>query len=116
MSLAGNSPLTRFVGCPLCPRTVSTDVSAVTRPLPQLSDGLPNALFAGFCNWHGACCVLQARMDDKLTLGDAMNTLSSKLTTFAAALAMNSLIMGALGFLFELQSHPHLSVISFARS
>ena len=45
-----------------------------------------------------------------------MNTLSSKLTTFAAALAMNSLIMGALGFLFELQSHPHLSVISFARN
>jgi hypothetical protein len=38
-----------------------------------------------------------------------MNTLSSKLTTFAAALAMNGLILGALGFLFELQSHPLMS-------
>ena len=44
-----------------------------------------------------------------------MNTLSSKLAAFAAALAMNSLIMGALGFLFEMQSHPHMAVISFAR-
>ncbi|HEY6619141.1 MAG TPA: hypothetical protein VIY68_06340 [Steroidobacteraceae bacterium] len=42
-----------------------------------------------------------------------MNTLSSKLTAFAAALIMNSLIMGAVGFLFELQSHPHL--VSIAR-
>jgi hypothetical protein len=44
-----------------------------------------------------------------------MNTLSSKLATLAAALVMNSLIMGAVGFLFELQSQPHLSAISFAR-
>jgi len=44
-----------------------------------------------------------------------MNTLSSKLTAFAAALVMNSLIMGAVGYLFEIQSHPHMSVISFAR-
>jgi hypothetical protein len=44
-----------------------------------------------------------------------MNTLSSKLTAFAAALAMSSLIMGAVGYLFEIQSHPHMSVISFAR-
>jgi hypothetical protein len=44
-----------------------------------------------------------------------MNTLSSKLTALAAALVMNSLIMGAVGFLFELQSHPHLTVVSFAR-
>jgi hypothetical protein len=41
-----------------------------------------------------------------------MNTLSSKLTALAAALVMNTLIMGAVGFLFELQSHPH--VVSFA--
>jgi hypothetical protein len=33
----------------------------------------------------------------------------------AAPLAMNSLIMGAVGYLFEIQSHPHMSVISFAR-
>jgi hypothetical protein len=44
-----------------------------------------------------------------------MNTLSTKLTAFAAALMVNGLIMGAVGILFELQSHPHLSVISFAR-
>jgi hypothetical protein len=44
-----------------------------------------------------------------------MNTLSSKLTALAAALLMNSLIMGAVGYLFELQSNPHMSVISIAR-
>lgn len=42
-------------------------------------------------------------------------TTSSKLTALAAALLMNSLIMGAVGYLFEIQSHPHLSVVSFAR-
>jgi hypothetical protein len=44
-----------------------------------------------------------------------MNTISSKLTAFAAALVMNSLIMGAVGYLFVIQSHPHMSVMSFAR-
>lgn len=44
-----------------------------------------------------------------------MNSLSSKLSAFAAALVMNSLIMGAVGFLFEIQSHPQLSVAAFAR-
>jgi hypothetical protein len=44
-----------------------------------------------------------------------MNTLSTKLTAFAAALVMNSLIMGAVGFLFEIQSHPHLTVVALAR-
>lgn len=44
-----------------------------------------------------------------------MGTISSKLTALAIALAMNSLIMGAVGYLFEVQSLPHLSVISFAR-
>lgn len=38
-----------------------------------------------------------------------MSTLSTKLAAFAAALAMNSLIMGAVGFLFVLQSHAQLS-------
>ena len=46
--------------------------------------------------------------------GDSMITLSTKLTAFAAALVMNGLIMGAVGYLFELQSHPHMSVVSFA--
>jgi hypothetical protein len=44
-----------------------------------------------------------------------MNTLSTKLTAFAAALMVNGLVIGAVGFLFELQSHPHMSVISFAQ-
>jgi hypothetical protein len=44
-----------------------------------------------------------------------MNTLSSKLPALAAALLMNSLIMGAVGYLFEIQSHPQMSVMSFAR-
>jgi hypothetical protein len=46
--------------------------------------------------------------------GDSMITLSTQLTAFAAALVMNGLIMGAVGYLFELQSHPHMSVVSFA--
>ncbi len=45
-----------------------------------------------------------------------MNTLSSKITAFAAALMVNSLVMGAVGYLFAIQSHPHMSVISFARA
>ena len=44
-----------------------------------------------------------------------MNTLSTKLTALAATLFMNGLVMGVVVYLFELQSHPHLSVISFAR-
>ena len=44
-----------------------------------------------------------------------MTTISSKLTALTAALIVNSLIMGAVGYLFEVQSHPHLSVLSFAR-
>jgi hypothetical protein len=43
-----------------------------------------------------------------------MTTISSKLTALAAAIVMNSLILGALGYLFEVQSRPHLSVFSFA--
>jgi hypothetical protein len=43
-----------------------------------------------------------------------VTTLSSKLTAFAAAIVMNSLIMGAVGFLFEIQSHPHLVSVAKA--
>jgi hypothetical protein len=39
-----------------------------------------------------------------------MNTLTTKLTAFTAALVMNSLIMDALGFLFEIPSHPNMPV------
>jgi hypothetical protein len=42
-------------------------------------------------------------------------TISSKLAALAIALAINSLIMGAVGFLFEIQAHPHMSVIAIAR-
>ena len=44
-----------------------------------------------------------------------MNALSSKLTAFAAALAMNGLILGALGYLFVLPD-PNMSAISFAKA
>ena len=54
-------------------------------------------------------------MDDTATCWEThMNTLSTKLTAFAAALVMNSLIMGAVGFLFEIQSHPHLVSVAKA--
>jgi mannose/fructose/N-acetylgalactosamine-specific phosphotransferase system component IID len=42
-----------------------------------------------------------------------MNTLSSKLSAFAAALAMNGLIMTGVVYLFALQA-PHMSAIFFA--
>ena len=45
-----------------------------------------------------------------------MNTFSSKLTALAATLVMNSLLMGAVGFLFEIQVRPQLSLVSFARA
>jgi hypothetical protein len=45
-----------------------------------------------------------------------MNTLSTKLTAFAAALAMNGLVFGALGYLFVLQSQPNVSAIAFAKA
>jgi len=45
-----------------------------------------------------------------------LNTVSSKLTAFAAALAMNGLVLGALGYLFALQSHPNMSAISFVKA
>lgn len=44
-----------------------------------------------------------------------MNTLSAKLTAGAAVL-MNGLVMGALGYFFVLQSHPNMSAVSFAKS
>lgn len=45
-----------------------------------------------------------------------MNTLSTKLTAFAAALALNGLVFGALGYLFVLQSQPTVSVVAFAKA
>jgi len=74
-------------------------------------------LLPGRCNSHGPCCVMRARIDDNHLLAEThMNTLSSKLTAFAAALAMNGLIMAGVVYLFALQAHPHLSAISFARA
>ena len=52
-----------------------------------------------------------------LTLGEThVNTLTSKLSAVAATLLINGLVMGAVGYLFALQSHPHLSAISFAKA
>lgn len=45
-----------------------------------------------------------------------MNTLSSKLSAFAAALVMNGLIMGSVVYLFALQSHPAMTAVSFAKA
>jgi hypothetical protein len=42
-------------------------------------------------------------------------TISSKLAALGAALLINGFIMGAVGFMFETQSHPRMSVTSFAR-
>ena len=44
-----------------------------------------------------------------------MSAISSRLTTLVAAVSVNGMIMAAVGYLFALQSHPHLSAISFAR-
>ena len=44
-----------------------------------------------------------------------MNTLTAKLTAFAAALAMNGLVLGALGYLFVLQTPPQVSAIAYAQ-
>jgi len=68
-----------------------------------------------FCNRHRPCCVVPIRIDDSHLLETHMNTLSSKLTAFAAAVLMNGLIMGAVGYLFEVQSHPQMSAIAFDR-
>jgi hypothetical protein len=38
-----------------------------------------------------------------------MNAFPAKLTAFAAAILMNSLIMGALGLLFQIQLHAQIS-------
>jgi hypothetical protein len=67
-------------------------------------------------DWHAPCFVMAVRIDNRHYSETHVNTLSSKLTAFTAALVMNSLIMGAVGFLFEIQSHPTMSVISFAKA
>ena len=45
-----------------------------------------------------------------------VNTLSTKLTAFAAALAMNGLVLGTLGYCFALQSNAHMTAIAFAKA
>jgi hypothetical protein len=44
-----------------------------------------------------------------------MNTLATKLTAFVAALAMNGLVMGMLGYCFALQSNAHMKAVAFAK-
>jgi hypothetical protein len=45
-----------------------------------------------------------------------MNTLSSKLAAFAAALAMNGLVLGGLGYCFALQSNTPMTTIALAKA
>jgi hypothetical protein len=45
-----------------------------------------------------------------------LNSLSSKLTAFAGALAISGFVFGALGYLFALQSQPNMSAIAFAKA
>jgi hypothetical protein len=44
-----------------------------------------------------------------------MSGISSRLTTLVAAISVNGTIMAAVGYLFALQSHPHLSAIVFTK-
>jgi hypothetical protein len=90
-------------------------MSAVSRVSLSDENHLPNALFLpGSATGTGLVVLWQQGSIDPLHRETHMNTLSSKLTAFAAALAMNSLIMGAVGLLFELQSHPHLVSLASA--
>jgi hypothetical protein len=91
-----------------CPRSL-------TIPSPHKSSS-ETAYFARRCLARLLLCH-SVRIDAKQSLKESrMNTtISSKFAALAIALAMNSLIMGAVGYLFEIQSHPHMSVISFAR-
>jgi hypothetical protein len=41
-----------------------------------------------------------------------MNTLYTKLSAFAAAVAMNGVIMAGVVYLFALQAQPHLSMLA----
>ena len=70
----------------------------------------PNGLFWGFLQLaRRLLCYAGKDRNSHLLAETHMNTLTSKLTAFAAAIVMNSLLMGAVGFLFELQSHSLLS-------
>jgi hypothetical protein len=45
-----------------------------------------------------------------------MNTkISAKLGALAIALMMNTLIIGGVAYLFDAQTQPHLTMLSFAR-
>jgi hypothetical protein len=41
-----------------------------------------------------------------------MNTLSSKLSAFAASVALNAAMMAGVVYLFALQAQPHLSALA----
>jgi hypothetical protein len=45
-----------------------------------------------------------------------LNTLSTKLTAFAAALVMNGIVMSAVGYCFALQANAHMTAVAFARA
>ena len=84
--------------------------------------------FTGYCGSFAeyrvrTCCIAlkiaplkKTQLSSTEIVMKNLNTMSSKLTAFAAALAMNGLVFGALGYLFALQSHPNISAIAFARA
>lgn len=67
-------------------------------------------VFTGFLQLaRRLLCYAGKNRNNHLFAETHMNTLTSKLTAFAAAVVLNSLLMGAVGFLFALQSHSMFS-------
>jgi hypothetical protein len=67
------------------------------------------------CNWRGPLLCYAIKEQTPVTPGDTkVNTLTTKLTAFAAALMVNGLVFGAVGYLFAQQAQPRLPAIAFA--
>jgi hypothetical protein len=95
------------------------DAPPITRDFPVNSDRSFTGNCGLFAEYRVSTCGIALKIAPSTittTCETHMNTLTTKLTAFTAALVMNSLIMGALGFLFEIQSHPNMSVVSFAKA
>ena len=81
--------------------------------------------FTGNCRSFAEYRVSTGRIAQKMTPSKDnnhflqemhMNPLTTKLTAFAAALAMNGFVMGFLGYCFALQSNTHMTVVAFAKA
>jgi hypothetical protein len=89
--------------------------------LPLNSDPSFTGNRRSFAEYRVSTCrialkILPSTNDNRWLKETHMNTLSTKITAFAAALAMNGLVLGALGYLFALQSHPNMPAIAFAKA